>query len=174
MSFGLPTDFTAFHSMKWWELFVFQLFSLLCILKLAILTAWAEDPNPSHKWLAEAGCTSTDCPMWFISDAEGLIGWRWHPSAASTRLAHSWSFKRYYGGNNFITLHGFFFCRSSTDLWGEEKSSSHSSSLPADLSLISSLLVKAASSQNSLVLMVQIRKSALLGFLWVVLPYVNS
>lgn len=90
------------------------------------------------------------------------------------RLAHSWSFKRYYGGNNFITLHGFFFCRSSTDLWGEEKSSSHSSSLPADLSLISSLLVKAASSQNSLVLMVQIRKSALLGFLWVVLPYVNS
>lgn len=39
---------------------------------------------------------------------------------------------------------------------------------------MSSLLVKAASSQNSLLLMVQIHKLALLGFLWVVLPYVNS
>lgn len=59
--------------------------------------------------------------MWLISDAEGLIGWRWHPSAASTRLAHSWSFKRYYGGNNFITLHGFFFVEVALICEGRKK-----------------------------------------------------
>lgn len=52
-------------------------------------------------------------------------GWRWRPSAASIRLACSWSFKHDYSGNNFITVHGCV-CRSDTGLWGKEKSSSHS------------------------------------------------
>lgn len=103
MSSDLPAGFTAFHSLKGWE--VILLPATQSILSLELLLAQLEQ-NPSPELELELGVAAPGCPACHPGECgRAGLGESWSPAALAT-LTHSCSAKLVLLGAGISSLHG--------------------------------------------------------------------